>query len=400
MEFFCLHASDQSVLLQQLQIASKLRRSIIFFNSQWSQSEWEQVGQIFGRSFASLSGFDGEQIPTVTLSLTAEIPRPIYFIPTGGTSGKIKFAVHHCGTLSASVAGFRDFFAIDRVDCFCVLPLYHVGGLMQWWRSHLSGGTFLLGDYGALKRGIVPVEDLSNFCISLVPTQLQVLLQVCPGWLRQFRLVLLGGAPAHKSLLQRARDAGISLALTYGMTETASQVVALKPGDFLLGKEATGQVLPHAQLEISEEGIIRIQSQSLFWGYYPAIEAVSPLITDDLGYFDADQYLYLLGRNSQKIISGGENIYPAAIENVLLSTGLLEDVAVLGQRDDYWGERVVAVLVLKAFVTLAQVQGAIADQLSRYQRPKQWLCVDQLPRNAQGKLNQTMLRAMIEKDYG
>ena len=116
-------------------------------------------------------------------------------IPTGGTSGQIKFAIHSFESLAASVQGFQSFFGLEQVNCFCLLPLYHVSGLMQVMRSLLSEGTFYLGDYGELKRGILPEGDFSDFCISLVPTQLQVLLEVCPEWLQQFRLILIGGAP-------------------------------------------------------------------------------------------------------------------------------------------------------------------------------------------------------------
>ncbi len=320
-------------------------------------------------------------------------------IPTGGTSGQIKFAIHSFESLAASVQGFQSFFGLEQVNCFCLLPLYHVSGLMQVMRSLLSEGTFYLGDYGELKRGILPEGDFSDFCISLVPTQLQVLLEVCPEWLQQFRLILIGGAPPWRSLLDKAREYQLNIALTYGMTETASQVVALKPQDFLAGKNCAGQVLPHAKVHLDQDGLISIQAKSLFHGYYPELRGDRPFITDDIGYVDDEGYLHIVGRKSQKIISGGENIYPAEIEAAIQGTGLTKDVAVCGIPDKYWGEAVVAVLVLKSDVRIEKIKQAIADQLSRYKLPKHWFPVSELPRNAQGKLNRTVLREMIEKDY-
>lgn len=377
--------------LQYFLTAISTSKNIILLNPQWQQSEQNFLRQKLGIT------------RLISTEIALDLPKRLDYIycliPTGGTSGKVKFAVHTLDTLFASVAGFRQFFGLDRVNCFCVLPLYHVSGLMQLWRSLLSGGEFYPGNYGSLKQGILPEKDFSDFCISLVPTQLQVLLEVCPEWLAKFRLVLIGGAPPWRSLLEQARKYQLRIALTYGMTETASQVVALKSEDFLKGKNCAGQVLPHAQIELSESGQISIQSQSLFLGYYPEISTQKRLETDDLGYFDKAGYLHILGRQSQRIISGGENIYPAEIEAAIQATNLVTDTAVLGIADKYWGEAVIAVVVLKKTSTIEDIKAAIADQLSRYKQPKKWFTMTALPRNAQGKLNRTVLKEMIEKDY-
>ncbi|ANV87124.1 2-succinylbenzoate--CoA ligase [Picosynechococcus sp. PCC 7117] len=368
---------------EAFQKAIARHESVLLVNSTWQTSERTQIKSLLGQ----------DQRPEL-LTKKSHI-----LIPTGGTSGQLKLAIHTPETLSASAQAFQRFFALERVNCFCILPLYHVSGLMQWWRSHLSGGDFKFGDYQALKRGILPDWDVSNFCLSLVPTQLQVLLQICPQWLAQFRLILLGGAPPWRSLLEQARQLQLRIALTYGMTETASQVVALKPADFLAGKDCAGQVLPHANLSLSKTGLISIAAQSLFLGYYPKFDHPKILKTDDVGHFDQAGYLHLLGRQSQKIISGGENIYPAEIEAAILGTKFVKDAAVLGLPDPYWGEVVIAVLSLKNPSDLDRVKMAIAKQLSPYKQPKHWLLVEQLPRNAQGKLNRIKLRQMIENRY-
>ncbi|MGB2925018.1 MAG: 2-succinylbenzoate--CoA ligase [Limnothrix sp.] len=382
---------DGVKFLSYFLMAIEHQKSIVLFNPYWQKRELKLLQQQF-----RITTFDSAE---VNLNLLEQQDICHCLIPTGGTSGKIKFAAHTLQTLSASVEGFQEFFELSQVNCFCVLPLYHVSGLMQVMRSLLSEGEFCLGNYDELKQGILPDEDFSDFCISLVPTQLQVLLEVCPEWLARFRLVLIGGAPPWRSLLEKARQFGIRVALTYGMTETASQVVALKPEDFLAGKNCAGQVLPHAEIKLSKSGQISIQTQSLFWGYYPEISRQKKLETDDLGYFDQAGYLFILGRQSQTIISGGENIYPAEVEAAILATDLIFDGAILGLSDDYWGEVVAAVIVLKPGRTAEEIKVAIADQLSRYKQPKKWFVVESLPRNAQGKLNRTLLKAMIGKDY-
>ncbi|BAW96170.1 O-succinylbenzoyl-CoA synthetase [[Synechococcus] sp. NIES-970] len=375
--------TDPVIFATEFHQAIAQGKSVLLVNPTWQQSEREQLKQLCQRT----------QPPEI-FSQKSHI-----LIPTGGTSGQLKFAIHTPATLSASVRGFQQFFQLEQVNCFCILPLYHVSGLMQLWRSHVSQGVFRLGNYADLKRGVLPDLNVREFCLSLVPTQLQVLLEICPEWLAQFRLVLLGGAPPWRSLLDKARKFQIQLALTYGMTETASQVVALKPEDFLAGKNCAGQVLPHGKLSFSAQQLISIEATSLFQGYYPQFSDRKILETDDVGYLDTAGYLHLFGRQSQKIISGGENIYPAEIESVIFATDLVQDVAIVGFPDPYWGETVAAAVSLKKQVALQTLKTAIASQLSPYKQPKHWLLLEKLPRNAQGKLNRSQLRQMIENRY-
>jgi len=275
------------------------------------------------------------------------------------------------------------------------LPLYHVSGLMQFLRSLLTNGEFVISSSKNLNFSVI---NPSKFFLSLVPTQLQRLLQNSSSTseLSQFQTVLLGGAPAWAELLKTARHHQIRLAPTYGMTETASQIATLKPDDFLQGKTGCGQVLPHAQISIAENGAIAIQSQSLALGYYPQLFSTSLFQTDDLGYFDAAEYLHIVGRSSQKIITGGENVFPAEVEAAIRASGLVEDVYVLGLAEPHWGEMIVAVYVpVNARVTVLMMQIFLDQELSKYKHPKQWIRIEKLPRNAQGKVNDTVIRTKI-----
>jgi O-succinylbenzoic acid--CoA ligase len=242
-----------------------------------------------------------------------------------------------------------------------------------------------------------------KYFISLVPTQLQRLLNFGAGnWLSQFQTILLGGARSWESLLETARAYNLPIALTYGMTETASQVVTLQPNDFLAGNNSVGQVLPHAKVWISGEkkeilatgevGKITLESSSLGLGYYPESEwKGGTLVTDDLGYFDKAGYLYVTGRNSRKIISGGENVFPDEIEAAILSTGLVSDVYVLALEDQNWGELVSAIYVPKAeTVTIFEITETLKSYLSGYKIPKRWMAVASIPRNEQGKVSKAI----------
>lgn len=368
-------------------------------NPHWGKQEWKQVFALVQPDLVW-----GKEEINSKLKISHSpllIPHSLIMIPTGGSSGKIRFAMHTWSTLSASVAGFCDYFNRKKVNSCCVLPLYHVSGLMQFLRSFLTDGKLAIFPYSALKQGKKPEIEPQEFFISLVPTQLQFLLQSDPNWLSRFHTVLLGGAPAWRSLLDSARKHRIGLAPTYGMTETASQIATLKPEDFLQGNNSSGKILPHAKIFIQNEreellntqqiGTITIQADSLYLGYYPHLfteKQSTSFTTDDLGFFDSQGYLHIVGRHSQKIITGGENVFPAEVEAAILATNLVADVVAIALPDSQWGQVVTAIYVPKNLeVSTTLIQQKIKHQLSKYKQPKHWIKVDNLPRDERGKIN-------------
>ena len=228
-------------------------------------------------------------------------------------------------------------------------------------------------------------------------------------WLSRFHTVLLGGAPAWPQLLEAARRHRIRLAPTYGMTETASQISTLKPDDFLAGNNSSGQVLPHAIITIrspqgeklgdNQTGIITISAQSLALGYYPELFGDSEQFQlDDLGFLDKTHYLHIVGRSSDKIITGGENVFPAEVESAILATDLVTDVCVIGLPDRHWGQVVTAVYSPRnSQVEPADLQTAIQEKLSKFKQPKYWVAVENLPRNHQGKVRRDRLQEIALK---
>ncbi|MGK7872802.1 MAG: 2-succinylbenzoate--CoA ligase [Xenococcaceae cyanobacterium] len=388
---------------------------IFLCNPHWVQKEWQQVFDLvqpdliwgLGTGDWGLGTGNWEDINLSSSKLKTQNPKLI-MIPTGGSSGKIRFAIHTWETLTASVRGFHRYFGEKTVNSFCVLPIYHVSGLMQFLRSFLTRGRLVILPYKALKTGERGKIDPREFFISLVPTQLQFLLQSDPGWLSRFHTVLLGGAPAWQSLLNTARKHNIRLAPTYGMTETASQIVTLKPEYFLKENNSSGQVLPHAQvtirsatgelLGINQIGIISIQADSLCLGYYPQTFTNQQYFKpDDLGFFDAKGYLNIIGRRSYKIITGGENVFPAEVEAAILATQLVTDICVLGLPDQKWGQVVTAVYVPKQpDISTEVIKTAIENKLSKFKQPKYWIKIKSLPRNQQGKVNYERIKIIAQ----
>jgi O-succinylbenzoic acid--CoA ligase len=377
---------------------------VFLCNPDWGTQEWQQVFDLVQPDIIWGMGHGAWNIGNEN-NIQCPIPNSI-MIPTGGSSGQIKFAIHTWETLTASIQGFTEYFQLKQVNSFCVLPLYHVSGLMQFMRSFTTGGKLNIQPFKAVESSQILNIKQSEFFISLVPTQLQRLLQnpELTKWLSQFNTVLLGGAPAWNELLEKARFHRIRLAPTYGMTETASQIATLKPDDFLSGKISSGQILPHAKVTIRNQqgeilnsnqiGNITIQAQSLALGYYPITrENQTDFQVDDLGFLDEQGYLNIVGRNSDKIITGGENIYPAEIESAIQATQMVADICVIGIPDKHWGQALTAIYIPnKSDTSALKIQTLLKDKLSRFKIPKYWIPQQNLPRNSQGKINRQQLQ--------
>ncbi|MDB9527354.1 AMP-binding protein [Oscillatoria sp. CS-180] len=385
----------------------------------WGQREWQQVYEQCPELVADQSYIVGDSQIINTIARTSETASPYpaetltttetqILIPTGGSSGNIRFAVHTWQTLMASVQGFRQHFQSDVVNAYCVLPLFHVSGLMQAMRCWVSGGQLVVQSFPMLlKEGPIETSLPSGF-LSLVPTQLQRLLKHdrdFTSWLRQFTAVLLGGAPTWPTLLQEARACQLPLAPTYGMTETASQVATLLPQQFLAGRAGSGCALPHAQITIVDQagqslaagksGRIAIQATSLAKGYWQK-PFNSPFLTGDLGYWDDLGILHVMGREKGLIMTGGEKVLPEEVESAILKTGLVKDVAVVGVPDEDWGEIVVAVVVPEIWGWSSdRLAQTLKSHLSPYKLPKHWFTQSSLPRTAQGKVNRADIRDWI-----
>jgi len=318
-------------------------------------------------------------------------------IPTGGSSGPLKLARHDEDSLAAAVRGFSAHFGAGPVNAVGLLPLHHVSGLMAWMRCVLTGGTYLPWDGRALLSGDRPQPGAGAWYLSLVPTQLARLLgdEAAVGWLRGFRAVFVGGGPAWPDLVAQGAERGLPLAFTYGMTETAAMVTALRPAEFLEGRRGCGRPLPHADVSVVDEGIIRITGESLFRGYYPELRSPGPWDTEDLGSFDPDGSLHVLGRRDGRIISGGEKIDPLEVEGALRASGAFADVAVIGVPDGEWGETVVACHPVEGGVDMGAVTAYLAATLAPFKHPKRYVPVAPWPRSAQGKLNRAALRESV-----
>jgi O-succinylbenzoic acid--CoA ligase len=276
------------------------------------------------------------------------------------------------------------------------LPLFHVGGLSILLRSVIYGMTAVVHarfDPAAVSEAI----DVNGVTIvSVVSTMLDRVLAVRGE--RPFpptlRCVLLGGGPAPLPLLERAHRAKAPVVQTYGLTETASQIVTLAPEDALRKLGSAGKPLFGAQIRIEPDGEIAVHGPTVSPGYLHQPPREGWLKTGDLGYLDDDGYLYVLDRRDDLIISGGENVYPAEVEAALLTHPAVAEAGVFGEADAKWGSRVAAVVTLQPghAATAEELMAFCRQRLASYKIPRRIEFRDALPRNAAGKLLRRVLR--------
>lgn len=262
----------------------------------------------------------------------------------------------------------------------CVMPLAHVGGLSILLRSTLYATTVVLHqqfDTAAVLAELMS-EQSGITLVSLVPTMLARLLDAGLREPPSLRWALLGGGPIAPGLVARAQEARVPIAPTYGMTEGCSQIATF--GEPLYGVELR-----------FEDGEIVVRGPNF------APSALDPdgwLRTGDLGQLDAHGRLRIVGRRSDTIVSGGENVAPAEVEAVLLEHPAVADAGVFAREDPEWGEAVVATVVLRADtqVSAEELKAFTRARLAAFKVPKEVGFAAELPRTVSGKLLRRELR--------
>jgi O-succinylbenzoic acid--CoA ligase len=336
-------------------------------------------------------------------------------IYTSGTTGRPKGAMLTYGNHWWSAIGSVLNLGLHHDDSWlAVLPLFHVGGLAILIRSVVYGIPVVLHERFDPVAVNDAIDQQGITCVSLVTAMLRGVLDARGGRPvpATLRCVLLGGGPAPTALLERCVRHGIPVIQTYGLTETASQVATLAPADALRKLGSAGKPLLPTELQIERDGApappgtvgeILVRGPTVTIGYVNRPEETWPafqdgwLHTGDLGYVDAEGYLYVLDRRDDLIISGGENIYPAEVEATLLEHPAIEDAGVVGVPDSRWGEVPAAVVKRRPDSSL-DAATAIAfceSRLARYKVPRTIRFVDALPRNAAGKLVRHVLRERV-----
>jgi O-succinylbenzoic acid--CoA ligase len=293
-------------------------------------------------------------------------------ILTSGTTGRPKpVPLTRANHEASAIASAWNLGVAPEDRWLCCLPLWHVGGLNILVRSAIYGTTAVLHDGFDAERVREEIESGRITLVSLVATMLRRLIDAGLSEWPGLRAALVGGGPVPRDLVEWAEGTGFPLLQTYGMTETCSQVVT--GGRPLLGVE----------LRISQAGEILVRGPMVAAG---SIAADGWLHTGDRGRLDAEGSLHVEGRLDDMIVTGGENVAALEVEEALLAHPAVADAGVVGRPDAEWGSAVTAYVVLATATSDAELLAHCRERLARHKVPKAIHRLDELPRNAAGKL--------------
>jgi O-succinylbenzoic acid--CoA ligase len=337
--------------------------------------------------------------------------RALVYVPSSGSTGKPKLVdlsrrafLALCHADAARVPPQAD----DRA--LLCLPLSHVGGLSVVARALFArrccvafraGSGGLLTSLPELARCLV--EERITL-VSLVPAVLARLLREAPELATRapLRAILLGGQACSEELFGAAREHRLPVLTSYGLTETCSQVSTLafpSPLDAPVrqGVVGVGQPLPGVEVRIVR-GLIEVRGPTLFSGYVgqpPPFDGDAFFNTGDRGELDPELGLFVFGRESELIISGGENVDPSEVEHALLACDGVEAALVFSVPDPEFGERIAVALEMRAGVRLDEraLFAALDQRLASFKQPRSLCCLEALPRLSSGKLDRAQIRA-------
>ena len=317
---------------------------------------------------------------------------------TSATTGQFKSVPLRWGQIRAHVQASKEVLGKTEQDNWLmVLPLFHVSGLSILVRSlYNSTAVTMLPKYD--KAQVLKLIESENInMMSLVPT---ILTQLEPSITHhKLRVILLGGEFIPMALIDACEKKSLPIYKTYGMTETFSQSVTFSVLDYPHKRDSVGKPLPGMQVRIDNPdadgvGEIHLTGPMVMTGYIDKEPIDGDLNTDDIGYVDEDGFVYILNRRKDLIISGGENIYPKELEDLVCTLPSVKECAVVPVPDPKWGQ-VPALFV--AFhdgesMTADEIVSFMTKSLAKYKVPKYVKILPALPRNGTGKIVRNELR--------
>ena len=338
----------------------------------------------------------------------------LYIMYTSGTTGLPKGVVHTHNTTYWALATILATADIHHGDRYlAALPMFHVGSLTPITLNVYTGTTsVVMREFDPVRCWELIQEEKITTAL-LVPAMLNFMIQV-PG-LKDFdhssvRWIQSGASPLPVNLIQQYADKGIDIHQIYGLTETCGPACLITGEDAIAKIGSTGRGFFHTEIRVVDDdgsdaepeaqGEVWVRGKHIMKEYWNRPEATAETITQDgwlrtgdVAMVDVDGYVYIQDRIKDMIISGGENVYPAEIENVLVAHPEISEVAVIGQPSEKWGESPFAVVVRKSdALSETEVLAYCDGKLARFKLPKGVAFVDVIPRNANGKVLKRLLR--------
>jgi len=371
-------------------------------DTQWSDAARALAcdAGIAAHGLESLAQGDGPSAPD-----HAAPDAPALLVCTSGTTGGLKTAVHTQANLLANMAIAAEVQALGRADTvLAVLPLFHAGGLcIQTLPALYAGARVILHARFSPEATLdCMAQDRPTLTLQ-VPATMKALVEH-PRWgatdLSSLRAVWAGSSVLPDALVHAFHARGVPVCNVYGATETGPFSIALTPAQAFdhvgsCGWPAPG-VAARAGTFHGDAAELLVRGPNVvarYWPDQPACDAEGWFATGDLAQQADDGSWRIVGRARELIISGGENIHPMEIEQVLLAHPAVAECAAFGLPDARWGERVAVAVVLQpsAAATQADLQAHVADRLARFKQPRHWFWPAQLPKTALGKVQRSLL---------
>jgi O-succinylbenzoate-CoA ligase len=379
---------------------------------------WIHVGEDadrpeFARGYKAMLAVASEDAP----ALGASDDDLLFIMYTSGTTGLPKGAMHsHNTTLWSSLTGLvtADIRYDDRY--LICLPLFHVGALQPLFSSIHRGGTVvIMAEFDPSRIWESYSEEKITVTLA-VPAMLNFMLTTYDAGahdVSNLRWIMSGAAPVPVSLIEKYAAMGIEIHQVYGLTESCGPACLISPDEAIERAGSTGKAFFHTDIQVvdsqgnevgaNETGEVLVRGPHIMQGYWNRPEATAETIVDgwlhtgDIAMIDDDGHIYIKDRIKDMIISGGENVYPAEIENVLAAHEGIKDVAVIGMPSAKWGESPLAIVVkqndsLGVEQVLAFCNGKLAD----FKQPKGVEFISAIPRNPTGKVLKRVLREQFQ----
>ena len=376
---------------------------------QWLQVEGETDIAWFADSYQAFRDAGGASEPEIG----AADDDMLYIMYTSGTTGLPKGVVHTHNTSVWAILTIAVNTHYREDDRFLgALPMFHVGALTPCAVNVYQGATSVVMRSFAPQLAWELLERERVTTALMVPAMLNFMLQV-PDFERfdhsRLRWIMTGAAPVPVSLTRRYLDLGIGVRQVYGLTESCGPACLMDAEDSLRKPDSTGRSFYHTEVRVvneagedcapGEPGEVLVAGAHIMREYWNRPEATAETIVDgwlhtgDVATMDEEGFVSIQDRIKDMIISGGENVYPAEIEGVLVTHPDIADAAVIGQPSETWGESPLAILVKSSDgLTEADVFDHCQGRLARFKQPKAVQFIDEIPRNPSGKILKFLLR--------
>ncbi len=337
----------------------------------------------------------------------------LFILYTSGTTGLPKGVMHSHNTAMWSLLTATATADVRWNDRYLIcLPMFHVGALNPLLTVLFLGGTaVIMSEFDPVRIWEIFGEESITVTLA-VPAMLQFMLLTYDASSHDhssLRWVMSGAAPVPETLIKTYESMGIEVHQVYGLTESGGPGCLISPGDALERAGSTGKAFFFGDVRIvdsdgaevprGEPGEVLLRGPNIMLGYWNRPDDTASTIVDgwlhtgDIAVMDDDGFVYIQDRVKDMIISGGENVYPAEIENVILSLDGVTEVAVIGVDSARWGESPLAVVVrAEESVTAEAVLAHTEGRLAPFKQPKAVRFTDAIPRNPTGKILKRILR--------